>query len=346
MISNWGLAMGARHMAFAGDSFVCGPKTMAEIHCKAYNELKQLLPEWCDQLVQQGLHYDFLKSHIMFIWGPVEPRERDDAARHLVNTVRQQIQRVIQEAGGRYTQLMGVQYWEYVYEWSVEVGVRNIRAKSILHKLLELEILGMDLHSFDHMARWLQGNHGWSTTIKWICLEDFSWDGRPEHCVSLAYWMRFGLEEPAPERRTGAPGLDHNILEPSQEALQQELTQRKVVLIKDLHIRVVPLSATCKGHCTEPQPARKKPGRGRRPRYPHAWDFVNGQWCPVFSQEHPVITMPDGQPAYEGLRTTEEMWLFAVNTDSHHDEVDREHIHITPNLMWGFASKLELHAPE
>jgi hypothetical protein len=113
------------------------------------------------------------------------------------------------------------------------------RAINILKKLIDLHVLGMDALSFDHLAKWLQTEHGWTTDICWMCLEDFSPNpGQPAESQH-ATWVRFGVLEAPPERRTGNPGWDWNTQHPwitmHGQANMRNLGREKVVLRRNSH---------------------------------------------------------------------------------------------------------------
>lgn len=271
----------------AGDGFMCCVEVMATIHGHTFEELYGMLYEWARAFAHSGAYRNMMAAHRSILLGddyiaPYDGYMEGGGEAYLPGAmmlVKQQIQALVRNEHPPEHKIWDRNWWKVAADRPNPDAPRfnrvamvlkgGKRALNILKKLIDLHVLGMDALAFDHLAKWLQTEHGWTTDVCWMCLEDFSPNpGQPPESQH-ATWVRFGVLVVPPERRTGNPGWDWNIQHPwvtmHWQADMRNLGREKVVLMRNSHCRVVPMCTTLVAFPGEPQPPRHRHPRGRKP---------------------------------------------------------------------------------
>jgi hypothetical protein len=332
-----------RTVGFAGHAvFMCGCEVLAAIHNHTFNDLCALLPAWAADYVRDDNFYSLMGVHQLVLFkNGVEGHFENNNVPASLRTMRRQIQQ--QVFGNQHPpdyDLRSEEYWDFMYNPGNECGqcpvcvdtaLRHQRALEILIKLMSFNVLGLDAEAFDHMAKWLQETHGWVTDCRWLCIEDPS-NGEQQEAL-FAHWIRFGLEDVIPPRRTGHPGDDWNTCDPRitmhPHAANNTLLHQRVVVLMDSHFRVMPLATTLPGYPHEPQPPRCPRPKGRAPK-DTTWNYVLGAWQ--------ILQPPGTNAVYDQVLSVGRMIAFAYEQDSEEQYTFRkEDFTGYTHYKWGWA---------
>ena len=226
---------------------------------------------------------------------------------HLDATLRRRVADIVKQWGPRYEALQSEWFWSTAMDMDISWQHRHAHALGIFDMMLEMGVLGLDPHTFKHLTSWVQQHLQWTTDVTWLCIENFSCIHEPND--QMARWVCLddvldGWRPPD----TGHPGTDWNTVAPTASQIANGILTQDVVLLKDLHFRIVPVVLTLKGHPLEPQPPRVMPVMDSQPP-DTTWDYVSGVWRQVYPRTHPLITNENGMAMYAELITITLPWM-------------------------------------